>query len=62
MSGRWLVYVTGTVIRVVEIETGKESLMVRARSAVVGVSIDGRRVAWAESSGKRSRIRALVLP
>ena len=61
MSGRWLVYVTGTVIRVVEIETGKESLMVRARSTVVGAASTAG-VLPGESSGKRSRIRALVLP
>jgi uncharacterized protein with GYD domain len=32
------------------------------KASIVGLSIDGRRVAWAESTNKRSRIRAVVLP
>ena len=62
MSGRWLVFRTGAVIRSVDVRSGGQSVLTRARGNVVGLSIDGRRVAWAEQGARTSRIRALVLP
>jgi hypothetical protein len=44
------------------IETGKSAVLVRARGAIVGLSVDGRRVAWAEERRGPDVIRALVLP
>jgi Tol biopolymer transport system component len=63
MSGRWIVFRAGNTVRGVDAVTGKTGVLARAQKpSIVGLSIDGRRIAWAESTYKRSRIRAVVLP
>jgi Tol biopolymer transport system component len=63
MSGRWIVFRAGNTARVVDALTGRTAVLVRTQKAYInGLSIDGRRVAWAESSSKQSRIRAVLLP
>lgn len=62
MSGRWVVFQASKSVRLLDAATGRTAVLAQARKAsIVGLSIDGRRVAWAESSSKRSRIRAVVL-
>ena len=67
MSGRWVVFRTGAVgggrdranvIRLLDAETGRMAILARAQGVVLGLSIDGRRVAWAE----QNRVRAVMLP
>jgi Tol biopolymer transport system component len=63
MSGRWLVFRAGHTVRLLDAVTVRPTVLARApKASIVGLSIDGRRVAWAESTTKRSRIRAVVLP
>jgi hypothetical protein len=63
MSRTWIVFRAGKTVRVLNAATGKTTVLARTKDAsIVGLSIDGRRVAWAESTSKRSRIRAVVLP
>jgi Tol biopolymer transport system component len=63
MSGRWLVFRAGHTVRLLDAVTGGRTVLAHApKASIVGLSIDGRRVAWAESTNKRSRIRAVVLP
>jgi Tol biopolymer transport system component len=63
MSGRWVVFQAGKTIRAVDATTGRTTVLAQTKKAsIVGLSIDGRRVAWAESTSKRGRIRAMVLP
>lgn len=62
MAGRWIVFRTGPVIRSVDAQSGRESVLARAQAPIVGLSIDGKRVAWAEQGRRKSRLRALVLP
>jgi Tol biopolymer transport system component len=69
MSGRWIVYWSWPVdedepytIRLLDAATGKQYVLARPSAPVVGLSIDGRRVAWAEQGSRQSRIRAVLLP
>jgi hypothetical protein len=43
-------------------EAGRRSPVAVASTIPVGLSLDGRRLAWAESPGGQGRIRALTLP
>ena len=62
-SGRWVVYRTGRTIRGLNVLDGRSILIARAANVPVGLSLDGRRVAWAEQPTiSKSRIRAAVLP
>jgi Tol biopolymer transport system component len=62
-SGRWVVYRTGRTIRGLDVRNGRSILITRAANIPVGLSLDGRRVAWAEQpTVSKSRIRAAVLP
>lgn len=61
-AGRWVVYRVGRTIRALDVQRGRVLLVARAAAIPVGLSLDGRRVAWAEQRGRRSRIRAAVLP
>jgi Tol biopolymer transport system component len=62
LAGRWLVFRTGRTIRVIDTTTGARSVLATSRGWVVGLSIEGRRIAWAETlSGVRSRIRDITL-
>jgi Tol biopolymer transport system component len=62
LSGRWAVYRTGRTIRGLDVRNGRSIVVARAAVVPVGLSLDGRRVAWAEQLGRTSRIRAVVLP
>jgi hypothetical protein len=61
-SGGRLVYSAGRSIRLVDLASGRAQLLSFTRGAVVGVTISGRSVSWAENVGKRGRIRTLLLP
>jgi Tol biopolymer transport system component len=62
-SGRWALYRTGRTIRALDVLNGRSILIARAANVPVGLSLDGRRVAWAEQpTVSKSRIRAVVLP
>lgn len=61
IDGGTVVYRVGRTIRLLAAARRKKSVLVTAKSAPVGLSIEGRRVAWAESGKKRSRIRAVWL-
>ena len=60
LSGRWLVYGTGTAIRALDVKSGRNALLIHARAA--DLSVSGRRVAWVEEGARTSRVRALLLP
>jgi Tol biopolymer transport system component len=64
MSGRWLVFKSGKTAWLLDAVTGTTRVVTRAqgRTYIAGLSIDGRRIAWAESNSKSSRIRAVLLP
>ena len=61
LSGRWIAYHAGKAIRLLDWRTGRESVLASVRSPV-GLSVEGKRVAWAEQRRKGSSIRAAVLP
>jgi dipeptidyl aminopeptidase/acylaminoacyl peptidase len=62
MSGRWIVFRAGQTVRLLDALTGRAAVLARTRkSSIVGLSIDGRRIAWAESGYRQSRIRAVLL-
>jgi Tol biopolymer transport system component len=62
-SGHWVVYRTGRMIRGLDVRNGRSILIARAANVPVGLSLDGRRVAWAEQpTVSKSRIRAALLP
>jgi hypothetical protein len=62
ISGRWVVFRTGRTIRLVDSQTLAASVLAVAPVRPIGLSVSGRRVAWAENLRARSRIRALTLP
>ena len=61
MAGRRIVYRNRRDIRVLDGVTGRRSLVATARETPVGLSIEGRRVAWAENWGGRGVVRAVVV-
>ena len=64
MSGRWLVFKSGKTAWLLDAKTGTTKVLAREQPHmyIAGVSISGRRVAWAESRSRSSRIRAVFLP
>ena len=59
----WLVYRMGRTILAVDTRSGQRGVLSRTDRPAIGLSIEGRRVAWAEAGpGKRSRILGLTLP
>jgi Tol biopolymer transport system component len=56
------VFAVGRRIRALDARTGAIRTLADARSRPIGLSIDGRRLAWAENRGRRGVVRALVLP
>lgn len=58
LAGKRLVWRAGRRIYVSDVENGASKRLFRSRARPVGVSIEGRRVAWASGF----RIRALMLP
>jgi hypothetical protein len=61
IAHKWIVYSADRQIRIVG-PLGGDRLLVRARTLPIGVSIEGRRVAWAENAFGRHRIRAILAP
>jgi Tol biopolymer transport system component len=62
LSGRWLVYFSRGSIRAADIRTGRATTLARPSGIVVGLSIDGTRVAWGEQRRSRDAILAVDLP
>jgi hypothetical protein len=62
VNGRWVVYRTNRTIRGLNAFGSGVSRLTVASSEPVGLSVSGRRVAWAERGRSVWRIRALTLP
>jgi hypothetical protein len=62
VDGRWVVFSTNRTIRALNTPRGGILRLTVARSEPVGLSVSGRRVAWADRGGSVWRIRALALP
>ena len=60
-AGRTVVFRTGRTIRILDAVRRKHTVLTIAKSKPIGLSIDEKRVAWAESGKKRSRIQAVLL-
>jgi hypothetical protein len=61
-SGHRVVYRVGRTIWLLNTSSMKTSAIATAASTPIGLSIEGRRIAWAENGGGRGRIRAVTLP
>lgn len=61
-SGHRLLVRIGQRIFLVDPRSGRLALIARARSTPIGLSIVGRRIAWAENVGRTARVRAVLLP
>lgn len=61
IAGEWIVYRTGHAIRLIDAVTGAKQLLVTAPVTPLGLSIESRRVAWAENRRNHSRVRASLL-
>jgi dipeptidyl aminopeptidase/acylaminoacyl peptidase len=63
LSGHWLVYLGRGAVRAVDIRSGRETLVARPLGTVIGLSVEGTRVAWGEQRrGRPDVILALDLP
>ena len=62
LSGRWAVYLTQGRIRALDITNGSTRTLAIAKGNVVGLSIEGTRVAWGEQRRGSDVILALDLP
>jgi hypothetical protein len=56
-----IVYRVGRSIRAVDVETHNVRTLARAAAQPVGLSLEGRRLAWAENLKTAARIRALTI-
>lgn len=61
-SGQSVVFATGRVIRRLDARTGAVSALATARRTPVGLTIEGRRVVWAENMRGGAQIRAVTAP
>jgi Tol biopolymer transport system component len=61
-AGRTVVFATGRVIRRMDAITGAVTTLATARRKPVGLTIEGRRIVWAENVRGRGRIVGLTLP
>ena len=61
-AGGWIVYRTGRAIRLMDAVTGAKQLLVTARATPLGLSIESRRVAWAENRLGHGRVRGVLAP
>jgi TolB protein len=61
-AGRSVVFATGRVIRRLDARSGAVTALATANRTPVGLSIEGRRVAWAENGRGGARIRGLTTP
>jgi hypothetical protein len=61
LSGRWLVFPNGKAVELLDWRSGRLTVVAHAAGDLVGASVEGDRVAWADSSSKRSFIREIAL-
>ena len=61
-AGGWIVYRTRRAIRLMDAVTGAKQLLVTARATPLGLSIESRRVAWAENRLGHGRVRSVLAP
>jgi Tol biopolymer transport system component len=61
-AGRTIVFATSRLIRRLDARKGVVTTLVTPRREPVGVSIEGRRVVWAENGRSGARIRAVTAP
>ena len=61
-AGRSVVFASGRVIHRLDARTGAVTTLATARRTPVGLTIEGRRVAWAENGRGTARIRAVAAP
>ena len=61
-AGRNVVFATGRVIRRLDARTGAVTAIATVRRTPVGLTIEGRRVVWAENHRGAARIRAVMAP
>lgn len=62
MGGGWIVYRTGRAIRLIDAVTGAKRLLATARAIPLGLSIESRRVAWAENHLGHGKVRSVLAP
>ena len=62
ISGRRVVFRSDRTIRVLDASTLRVSTLATLADDPIGLSVTGRRVAWAENTGADGRIRALTFP
>lgn len=62
VGGKWFVVRTGRTVRLLNGETLRLATLAVLRADPIGISVSGRRVAWAENGRSGGRIRALTLP
>jgi hypothetical protein len=61
-NARWVVFRAGArTIRAFDLRTSTSSILAVARAVPIGLSVSGRRVAWAENLGSQAQVRALLL-
>ena len=61
-AGRTVVFATGRLIRRLDARTGTVTALATARRTPVGLTIEGRRIVWAENGRGTARIRAVTAP
>ena len=62
VAGEWIVYRTGRAIRLIDAVTGAKQLLFIAPVTPLGLSIESRRVAWAENRSGHGRVRSIMAP
>ena len=62
LGGRTVLYSTARRIFSVDVQTGRTRVLAATAAVPVGLSVVGRRAAWAENLRGHARIRELVLP
>ena len=62
VSGNTLVYAVGTKIEAMDATTGAQRLLATSPAPAIGLSVAGKRVAWAVNVHGRGRVLALTLP
>ena len=60
-DGQVVLFSVGRTIRSLDVRTGEVRVLTRTGGTPIGLSVSGRRVAWAENSRDRGLIRALRL-
>jgi Tol biopolymer transport system component len=61
-DAHWIVFRLGTTISALNLRSRKVSRLATATQRLLGLSVSGRRLAWAENINGRGRIRSLQLP